>query len=93
VLKTLGFTNGLILSLVLGESILLALIGGSLGIAITYFAVERGSFNNAMLPVFIMKDRDVVIGFALCCVLGIVAGALPAMTAMRLRITDALRRA
>jgi ABC-type antimicrobial peptide transport system permease subunit len=77
---------------VLGESILLAVVGGSLGMALTYFAVDRGSFNNAMLPVFIMRDRDIVIGFVLCGALGIVAGTLPAVTAMRLRITDALRR-
>jgi putative ABC transport system permease protein len=92
VLKTLGFSNGLVLGLVLVESMFLALLGGGLGLAITYFAVEGGSFNNAFLPVFIMRSRDVVIGVILCCALGIVAGALPATTAMRLRITDALRR-
>jgi putative ABC transport system permease protein len=92
VLKTLGFSNPLILGLVLGESIFLALIGGVLGLAVTWVAVGRGSFNNAMLPVFVMRNRDVVIGLVLCCALGVVAGALPAMTAMRLRITDALRR-
>ena len=36
--------------------------------------------------------RDIVIGIALCCALGIVAGTLPATTAMQMRITDALRR-
>lgn len=92
VLKTLGYSNGLVLGLVLVESMFLALLGGGLGLAITYFAVEGGSFNNAFLPVFIMRSRDVVIGLILCCGLGIVAGALPATTAMRLRITDALRR-
>jgi putative ABC transport system permease protein len=92
VLKTLGFSNGLVLGLVLVESILMALLGGGLGLAITYFAVEGGSFNNALLPVFIMRSRDIAIGIALCCALGVVAGAFPAMTAMRLRITDALRR-
>ena len=92
VLKTLGFSNGLVLTLVLAESIFLALIGGGLGLAVTFVAVGRGSFNNAFLPVFIMRGRDVVIGLLLCCALGIVAGALPAMAAMRLRITDALRR-
>jgi putative ABC transport system permease protein len=92
VLKTLGFSNGLVLGLVLVESILMALLGGGLGLAITYFAVEGGSFNNALLPVFIMRSRDIVIGVALCCALGVVAGAFPAITAMRLRITDALRR-
>jgi len=92
VLKTLGFSNALVLTLVLVESILLALLGGGLGLAITYFAVEGGSLNNAFLPVFIMRSRDIAIGIALCFALGIVAGAFPAMTAMRLRITDALRR-
>jgi putative ABC transport system permease protein len=92
VLKTLGFSNGLVLGLVLVESILMALLGGGLGLAVTYFAVEGGSFNNALLPVFIMRSRDIVIGVALCCALGVVAGAFPAITAMRLRITDALRR-
>jgi putative ABC transport system permease protein len=92
VLKTLGFSNSLVLGLVLVESMFLALLGGGLGLAITYFAVEGGSFNNAFLPVFVMRSRDVVIGIVLCCALGVVAGALPATTAMRLRITDALRR-
>jgi putative ABC transport system permease protein len=92
VLKTLGFSNGLVLTLVLMESMFLALLGGTLGLAITYFAVQGGSFNNAFLPVFIMRSRDVVIGLLLCCALGIVAGVMPATTAMRLRITDALRR-
>jgi putative ABC transport system permease protein len=92
VLKTLGFSNGLVLGLVLVESILMALLGGGLGLAITYFAVEGGSFNNAFLPVFIMRSRDIAIGIALCCALGLVAGAFPAVSAMRLRITDALRR-
>jgi putative ABC transport system permease protein len=92
VLKTLGFSNGLVLGLVLVESTILALLGGGLGLAVTYVAVEGGSFNNALLPVFLMRTRDIVIGVGLCCALGLVAGALPAMTAMRLRITDALRR-
>jgi putative ABC transport system permease protein len=92
VLKTLGFSNPLILVLVLAESMFLALIGGGLGLAVMWVIVGRGSFNNALLPVFVMRTSHVVIGLALCGTLGFIAGALPAMTAMRLRITDALRR-
>jgi putative ABC transport system permease protein len=92
VLKTLGFSNPLILVLVLAESMFLALIGGGLALALMWVVVGRGSFNNALLPVFVMRGSHVVIGLSLCCALGFVAGALPAMTAMRLRITDALRR-
>jgi putative ABC transport system permease protein len=92
VLKTLGFSNALVLALVLTESLLLALIGGGLGLAVTWMAVSQGSFNNAFLPLFIMRGRDVMVGLLLCCALGGIAGVLPATTAMRLRITDALRR-
>ena len=59
---------------------------------VTFFAVGSGGFNNAFLPVFIMRGRDVLIGILLCGALGTIAGLLPALTAMRLRITDALRR-
>jgi len=92
VLKTLGFSNGLVLSLVLVESLFIALLGGGLGLAVTWMAVSQGSFNNAFLPVFILTGRDVITGVVLCTLLGVIAGALPAMTAMRLRIVDALRR-
>ena len=92
VLKTLGFSNGLVLTLVLAESLFMALVGGGLGLGIAWALISRGSFNNAFLPLFILRGRDVVIGVMLCGVLGMLAGALPAASAMRLRITDALRR-
>jgi putative ABC transport system permease protein len=93
VLKTLGFSNRLVLTLVMGESLLLALVGGGLGLGLTWIAVKGGSFNNAFLPVFVIRGRDVVVGLLLCGALGVLAGLLPATMAMRLRITDALRRA
>jgi len=92
VLKTLGFSNGLVLSMVLAESAVLAIIGGGLGLGLIYMGVQSGSFNNAFLPVFIFGGRDLAIGIALCVGLGLLAGIFPATSAMRLRITDALRR-
>jgi putative ABC transport system permease protein len=92
VMKTLGFSNTLILALVLGESLLISIVAGGLGLVVTWAAVSQGSFNNVFLPVFIMTGRDVAIGLVLCCALGTLSGILPAATAMRLRITDALRR-
>jgi len=93
VLKTLGFSNATILVLVLGESVLIALIGGSLGLGLSWLIVQHGDPTGGMLPIFILPSRDVAVGAALIVVLGIVAGALPAFNAMQLRITDALRRA
>jgi putative ABC transport system permease protein len=92
VLKTLGFSNGLVLLLVLGESLFMALLAGGTALALAWVFISRGSLNNAFLPVFLLRGRDVLIGVALCFFLGSFAGALPAAAAMRLRVTDALRR-
>jgi putative ABC transport system permease protein len=92
VLKTLGFSNASILALVLGESVLIAVLGGSLGLALSWLIVQQGDPTNGMLPIFILPTRDVAIGAVMIVVLGLIAGALPAFTAMNLKITDALRR-
>ena len=92
VLKTLGFSNASILALVLGESVLIAILGGALGLGVSWLIVQQGDPTNGMLPVFILPARDVAIGAVMIVVLGLIAGALPAFTAMNLKITDALRR-
>ena len=92
VLKTLGFSNGLVLMLLLAESMVIAVIGGMAGLGVVYLLVQSGGFNNAFLPVFIFATRDLLVGVALCLGLGLLAGILPATSAMQLRITDALRR-
>lgn len=92
VLKTLGFSNGLVLTLLLAESMLIAMIGGLTGLGVVYLLVQSGGFNNAFLPVFLFGTRDLLFGVALCLSLGLLAGMFPATLAMRLRITDALRR-
>ena len=93
VLKTLGFSNLSILALVLSESVLIAVIGGGLGLAAAWAFVQQGDPTGGMLPIFVLPTRDVVLGAGLIVALGLLAGALPAMNAMNLKITDALRRA
>ena len=93
VLKTLGFSNAAILVLVLSESVLIAVIGGGLGLLAAWAFVQQGDPTGGMLPIFVLPIRDVVLGGALIVTLGLLAGALPAINAMNLKITDALRRA
>jgi putative ABC transport system permease protein len=92
VLKTLGFSNGSILTLVLAESVVICVIGGGLGLLAAWLIVQRGDPTGGMLPVFTLPSRDIAVGAALIMALGIVAGLLPAVSAMQLKITDALRR-
>jgi putative ABC transport system permease protein len=94
VLKTLGFADGAILALVLGESLFIAFTGGLLGLGLAWlFVYTVGDPTNGMLPIFALPTRDVVIGVGLMVMMGVLAGLMPAVAAMRLKITDALRRA
>jgi putative ABC transport system permease protein len=93
VLKTLGFSDGLVLVLVLVESCVIALLGGGLGLAIGWLLVSQGDPTGGMLPAFYFPVRDLVLGGALVLVLGIGTGLLPALQAQRLKIVTALRRA
>jgi putative ABC transport system permease protein len=92
VLKTLGFSNGSILSMVLGESVFICVLGGSLGLLVAWLFVQGGDPTGGMLPIFILQPRAIAIGAALIVVMGVTAGLLPALSAMQLKITDGLRR-
>jgi putative ABC transport system permease protein len=92
VLKTLGFSNGAIVMLVLVESMFIALLGGGLGLGLAWLFVQGGDPTHGMLPAFVLPNRDLVAGVAVMVMMGLLAGTLPAVAAMRLRITDALRR-
>lgn len=93
VLKTLGFTNGGVLALVLAESILITAVGGLLGIGLAYwFGRAFGPWFNQYLPGFQVPSYAIVQSFVFMVLLGLVAGAVPAVQAMRLRIVEALRR-
>lgn len=92
VLKTLGFSGVSILLMVLGESILIAGLGGGLGLFAAWQFVQQGDPTGGMLPIFVLPARDVVVGVGLILLMGLVAGVLPALSAMHLKITDGLRR-
>jgi putative ABC transport system permease protein len=92
VLKTLGFGSGRVLSLVLLESILIALVGGSLGLLVSWALISRGDPTGGLLPAFYFPTPALIAGVGLVFVLGVASGILPAWQAGRLRIVDALRR-
>ncbi len=92
VLKTLGFSNAAVVTLVLVESMFIAMLGGMFGLGLAWLFVQGGDPTHGMLPAFVLPTRDIAAGVATMALMGLIAGALPAIGAMRLRITDALRR-
>ena len=92
VLKALGFTNLRVLSLVMMESCLIAILGGFSGLGIAWLIALGGSPAPEMLPIFFIPQESMILGAVLAVALGIIAGAIPAFQAMNLKISEALRR-
>ena len=92
VLKTLGFSQGRVVSLVLLESCTMAVLAGGIGLAIAWVIIAQGDPTGGYLAAFYFPVRDLMVGVALVFTLGILTGLLPAFQAGRLRIVDALRR-
>ena len=91
VLKTIGFSNQSVLGLVLAESVLLLLLGGSIGVAVSGIVVDlvRAKLGD-QLPLARLDSTIWLSGLSLMVLIGLVVGALPAVRGMRLRIVDAL---
>jgi len=92
VLKTVGFTDGFVVVLVLIETVIVAALGGGLGLLAVKLWSLAGDPTGGMLPGFYIPVQGLLAGFAIALVVGLLAGALPAWSAGRLKVVEALRR-
>lgn len=91
-MKALGFLPGRIGLLVLGESLLIAAIGGGLGVLLTFPVAARfGAAMGSLFPVFNVSPQTVLLQAACAAAVGVVAAAVPAVKAGRVRIAEGLR--
>ncbi len=92
VLKTLGFGSDSVLILILGEALLIAAAGGALGVTGAFFATKllekatAGFFTGLAMPLW-----GVPICFAAAVVIGVRSALVPALSASRMTIVEALR--
>ena len=92
-LKALGFGPGFLARLIFGESFLLALAGGALGIALLYPAAAAfGAATGTLFPVFEVAPATLLQQLGAAFVVGAVAAAAPTWHAARIAIADGLRR-
>ena len=93
VMKTLGYSNFVVSSLVVGEALLVTALGAAIGLglaALTSLGLAKGLAQ--FFPVLGMPATTYAIGAVLVVVLGGLAAAQPSMQAARLKIVDALRK-
>jgi putative ABC transport system permease protein len=93
VLKTLGFGPGRILGLIAGESLLIAGMGGILGLVLLVpILTGVGAALRAWFPAFPVDPRTYPLALGAAVVVGILAAVFPSWRAMRVSIVDGLRR-
>ena len=95
ILKTLGFTPGTILGIILGEALIIALVGGVIGVGLA--ALMTGMVRNAP-GIFLQQLRQLTLlpPVAAACmgvaaVVGVLSALIPAINASRISILEALR--
>jgi len=99
VLRAIGFLPKHLAVFVVSESVAVSIFGGLLGVMLSYPLVEQGlgrwlEENLAgFFPFFRIAPQTIGVSLVLAAVLGVLAGALPAYSAMKLKVVDSLRRA
>jgi putative ABC transport system permease protein len=91
-LKALGFAPRMIALLILAEAMLLAGVGGAIGMLLTPPVVQ--AFHAATISVFAkmpLVPETFYLQAACALAVGVVAGVVPAYRAARIRIVDGLR--
>ncbi|MFN0102610.1 MAG: ABC transporter permease [Bryobacteraceae bacterium] len=94
ILKTLGFTNGKILSILLGESVLIAIVGGAIGLGLTVFFCSMlrnapstfADMGRLMTPPWVLGSS-----MGIAVLVGLLSSFIPAWSASRRSIIDAMR--
>lgn len=95
VLQTLGFSASRVFSLVMTESILLSVIGGTLGVAIATVVLKLSRLSvgaEAVTVAFTPSMHLATTGIGVAAIAGLIAGIAPAWHAARTEIVPALRR-
>jgi putative ABC transport system permease protein len=93
VFKAIGYSDRMVLFFVLAESLVIALIGGFIGLALATLAIPGlARLLNGLLPSIVLAPRMILYGWFLAVFVGLISGLIPGILAMRMRVITALRR-
>ena len=92
-LKTMGFKPRHLAGLIMGESLILSLMGGLLGLALSFPAVKLFPPEvTQYFPALVVSRETMALGLAVSLGVGVLAGIIPAWQASRVQIAAALRK-
>ncbi|MCL4191218.1 MAG: FtsX-like permease family protein [Thermoguttaceae bacterium] len=94
ILKSIGFTDGHVFLLLVGEALTISLLGALAGVGLAWLLANVLHFNPKpdFFPVFYLANESILAAVGLAALTGLVSGLVPATAGMRLKATEALRR-
>jgi putative ABC transport system permease protein len=94
IMRTLGFSTFDLTAMIAGESMLISLVGGAIGLAVTYPICSgiQSVAPTGMFPVFIVETWTALLAFLSAVAAGVVAAAFPIRHAAQMKIVDGLRQ-
>ncbi|HEX4797637.1 MAG TPA: FtsX-like permease family protein [Humisphaera sp.] len=91
ILRTLGYTPPEILQLILGESVLLSIIGGVMGLGLGYLLAKGLQAAGGNFGFQGIKWQGALIVLAMAALIGLIAALVPAVIASRKNVVESLR--
>ncbi|OIQ27953.1 MAG: ABC transporter permease [Bacteroidetes bacterium MedPE-SWsnd-G2] len=88
--KSLGAKNKFILLQFLSEAVILAVIGGVIGLILVWLCTLIGSQFSGDFE-FVLSFENMLLGFSLSSVIGLISGVIPAISASKLDPVEAIR--
>ncbi|HLY61428.1 MAG TPA: ABC transporter permease [Terriglobia bacterium] len=94
VMKTLGYTSGAILGIILGEAVTISLVGAAFGLGLATLLtglVRSMPTFNAQLETLTIQPSVVILCLVVAAMIGLVSAFVPAYGAAKVSIVEALR--
>jgi len=93
VFKTIGFSGGHMVGLILGESLFISALGGALGLFLSFPIIEGfgAVIPRGFFPVFELEPITLVFAVSSVILIGVAASLFPIQKALRTSIVDGLR--
>jgi putative ABC transport system permease protein len=93
ILKAIGFSDGHVFLLLIGEAMAISLVGALAGVGLAWLLANVLHYNPKpeFFPVFYLPSESMLAAVGLAALTGFCSGIVPAIAAGRLKATEALR--